>query len=286
MSIEIFQPKTLDEALGLRKSNTKATLLAGGTDLIVRMNKGSDIDGDIIDLSKLKELQGIVVHGDEVKVGSMVTFTQIEDSEILKEHVSILTQAASAVGSPQIRNKGTIGGNLCNANPAADLIPPLVCPEAKVELQSLDEKGKIKKRHVALEDFIVGRGWVSLKKNELLTWIIFSIPSKDASMNFKKIGRRNALAIARINGACIVRISDNKITDIKLSSGAMASAPGRLTIVEEYLKGKELNSKNLKKAGELASEHALKYVSGRPSKAYKLPVLSKFVGALITEACN
>ena len=281
MSRIFFQPKTLKEALEYRRNYYGAALLAGGTDIVVAIHKNKGPEGDIIDLSKIKELQEIQFIGDEIKIRPMVTFTDIADSKILNEKVHILCQAAMVIGAPQIRNRGTIGGNICNASPAGDMVPPLVCLEAKVELQSMGAEGDIQTRTIAVEDFITGNNKTLLERNEILTNIIFKIPLNDVNMSFKKIGRRNALAISRLNGACLLKMDNNKISTINLVIGSATSKPERFYAVEDYLAGKILDYEVLSQAGNLASDYVLKQTGRRSSSAYKLPVIARFTASLI-----
>lgn len=284
MSREFFQPKTLEEALNIRKDHVGASLLAGGTDVVVAMRKDNGPEGSIIDLSKIKELKEISIHEGEIKIGAMVTFTEIADSKVLRKNAEILCLAAETVGSPQIRNRGTIGGNICNASAAADVVTPLICLNAVVELQSVGIENIIQKRKMSLANFIIGNKKVALEKNEILTSVIFKALSPDILTSFKKVGRRNALAIARLNGACILEMDNKKIESISFALGAATSKPERFTGVENFLIGKDLTEEILKNAGSLASDYVLKQTGTRSSSAYKLPVIARFTASLIDDA--
>lgn len=281
MNRAFFQPGTVSEALECRRNHKGSTLLAGGTDLIASIYKNKEPEESIIDLSKIEELKEIQIQDDEIKIGAMVNFTGMEDSQTLNEKAKVLCRAARSVGSPQIRNRGTIGGNICNAGPAADLVPALVCLEAKVELQSMYAGGNIQKRLVALEDFITDKNQTLLEDSEILTNIIFKVPPDGVKSGFEKIGRRNALAVARINGACLLWMDNNIVSKINIVIGSVTSRPERYSTVEDYLKGKKLDYKVLKEAGILASNHVLKQTGGRSSSTYKLPVISRFTASLI-----
>lgn len=286
MSTEFYQPNNLFETLNYLKDHEGANLLAGGTDLVVAIHKDKCPEGNIIDLSKIQELKVIRVQSDEIKIGSMVTFTSIVDSEVLNKKAKLLCMAAEAVGSPQIRNRGTIGGNICNASAAADAVSALVCLDAKVELKSMDTKGTIQTRMIAISDFVVARGKTLLENKEILTNIVFKIPSDEIKMDFKKIGRRNALAIARLNGACLLKMDNNKVAQISFVLGSATSAPERIITVENYLTGKELTEEELKEAGTLASDYVLNRTGKRSSSPYKLPVIAKFTVSLIEDTLH
>ena len=281
MSSEFYQPENLNEALKYMRDNVGATILAGGTDLVVAMHKDKGPKKNMIDLSKVKELKKIQVQNDEIYIGPMATFTCIENSDILIKKVKLLCMASGAVGSPQIRNRGTIGGNICNASGAADLVTPLVCLQAKVELKSMITNGGIQRRIIDIEDFVVESGKTLLGKNEILTNIVLNIPADDIKMDFKKIGRRNVLSIARLNGSCLLKINNNKVTQINLVIGSATSKPERIFAVEDYLTGKKLNGEELKEAGILTSNIILKLTGRRVTSDYKIPVIARFTTSLI-----
>jgi Aerobic-type carbon monoxide dehydrogenase, middle subunit CoxM/CutM homologs len=281
---EYYQPDTLIKALQLRKDLEGSALLAGGTDLVVSLHNDRGPEGSIIDLSKIRELKGIELTGDNIRIGPMTTFTEISDSELLKGASPMLCQAAELVGSPQIRNRGTIGGNICNASAAGDGMTPLLCLDAEVELRSLSEDGSDGIRVISLEDFLIDSKKTARKDNEILTGILFKCPSSDTLTAFQKIGRRNALAIARLNGSCALCLKDNKIESIRFALGAATSKPERIKAVEELLTGIELTDELLKNAGKSASEYVLEKTGMRSSSSYKLPVIEKFTVSLIHKA--
>jgi len=196
----------------------------------------------------------------------------------------MLCEAAETVGSPQIRNRATIGGNICNASAAADGLTPLLCLDAEVELQSLAADGTVNTRLLSLEDFLIDSKKTALKENEILTGIFFKRSSSDTLSSFQKIGRRNALAIARINGCCALRINNNTIESIHFALGASTSKPERIRVAEEFLTGRELTAEVLSKAGKHASEYVFQQTGTRSSSSYKLPVIEKFTVSLIQAA--
>lgn len=283
MSRVFYQPDTLRSALEYRRDSELSFLLAGGTDLTIKMRKNQIPSGDIIDLSKVDELKEIYIKDKVIKIGAMATYAKILDSKILRKSANILCQSAETVGSSQIRNRATIGGNICNASPAADMFPPLVCLETSLELQSIDSDNVIHTRRISIEDFITGVNKTSLKPNEILTNIIFNIPSGNAKMSFKKIGRRNALVIARLNGACILYMKNNVVSKAAFVIGSASPVLRRFNVVENYLCGKELNNEILRHAGVLASNFVLEQAGTRSSVNYKVPAASRFTAALIED---
>jgi CO/xanthine dehydrogenase FAD-binding subunit len=281
---EFFQPDTLHKALQLRREVQGSVLLAGGTDLVVAMRGGGGPDGSIIDLSVIRELAGVETSGDQIRIGSMTTFTEIADSELLRKAAAVLCEAAETIGSPQIRNRATIGGNICNASAAADGLTPLLCLDADVELQSLDADGTVSTRVLPLEEFLVDSKKTALKDDEIMTGILFKKPAEDALSAFRKFGRRNALAIARLNGCCALQINGGAVGSVRFALGAATSKPERIRAVEEFLTGRILDTETLKAAGKLAAEYVLQQTGTRPSSGYKLPVVERLTVSLIQAA--
>ena len=284
MNNKYYQPTDLVTALEIKSQNSPLLVLAGGTDLVVEM-RDSAKDISIMSLSKVKELKDISENGHLIKIGAMVTFTEIAESSIIAQYAKAMGIAAASVGSPQIRNRGTIGGSICNANPAADIIPVLVCLEAVVSLLSIE--GTIAKhRQLPIEQFILGRHKTALNDNEILIGIEFAKMKPNAAISFEKIGRRKALAIARLNGACLVEKSAGKITKIIFSIGAATSAPYRSENLGDLFINKDLDAKSLKAAGEMVVSQITALTGVRKSSVYKYPVIDKLTAKLIQSAYN
>jgi CO/xanthine dehydrogenase FAD-binding subunit len=283
---EFFQPVALIKALQLRRDYEGSSLLAGGTDFVIAMHNDKGSEGSIIDLSKVSELKGIEAVGDRIRIGPMTTFTEISDSTLLRDTANMLCEAAESVGSPQIRNRGTIGGNICNASAAADGMTPLLCLDAEIELQSLDSDGAVNTLILSLEDFLVDSKKTALKGNEIMTGIFIKHPLADTLSSFQKIGRRNALAIARINGCCALRLNNDMVESIHFALGASTSKPERIRVVEEFLTGRELTAEVLSKAGKHAAEYVFQQTGTRSSSSYKLPVIERFTVSLIQAAAE
>ena len=184
---EYFKPSNLSEALELASEfGNNKRFLAGGTDLIVRLKDNLIKEDVIIDIKEVDELKGIKENGDEIEIGSLVTFTEIIESELINKYSPLLILAAKNIGSPQIRNKGTIGGNLCNASPAGDSIPPLMCEEARLILKS-----KERERVVKIEEFFIGPGKTCLNQDEILVKILVKKWKSSSIGYFNKLGQRN-----------------------------------------------------------------------------------------------
>lgn len=229
---EYFIPKNLNELFDILKVLGKnKKFLAGGTDLLVRIKDNLIKEDNIIDIKSINELKGITENEDKIEIGSLTTFTEIIESDLLNRHSLLLIEAVKKIGSPQIRNKGTIGGNICNASPAGDTIPPLFCLDAKLFLESATGV-----KTVDIEDFFIGPGKTILKDDEILTKIVIKKMDEDEYGFFNKLGQRNALTIA-ISSSCIkIKKLNGKIDDIKISLGSVAPTVVRAKNVEESIK--------------------------------------------------
>ncbi len=222
-----YQPLTVEEAIALlAKENTMAC--AGGTNLYVDRKHGKFLDKDYVSLDKLQELKQAWEGPDGWHIGSMVNFARAEKLSIAGG--SCLTTAASLVGAPQIRNRGTVGGNILSASPAADSVPALMALDAKVVLRSASGE-----RTADLDGFMKGPGKTDLQPGELMTEII--LPKAAGRSTFSKLGKRNALAIAVCNQAVYMETAEGKITEIRVAVGSVAPTAVRARHAEAMLKG-------------------------------------------------
>lgn len=224
----IFKANTLEECYAQLADGFK--IIAGGTDVVVKLNEGHIDNIDLVDISSVKELKGVSVDSGVVTIGAGTTFTEVIDSNIFPDNLLGFVDSLKSVGSPQIRNAGTIGGNICNGSPAADSIPPLVALEAKLLIGSKKEDREIK-----IDDFFLGKGKVALKEGELLKSISFVIPSEDLELRFYKYSLRNALSITLGSIAVLINVTDGLITKLNLASGGFSAYCQREPEIEEIL---------------------------------------------------
>lgn len=234
-----LHPQTVEETVQLlHEYGQRAKLLAGGTDLLIQLRKdgGSKELEAVINIAHLRELNYIKEDDEWIRIGANTTHAQVANSELILRDVQALADAARTVGSPQIRNRGTIGGNIINASPAADPVPVLVALEAVVTIQSV--RGS---REIPLTDIYVKPYQTNIASDELLTEIAFKKLPATARSAFIKLGRRNALAIARMNVAVIVdRDAEGVVRDIRIVPGSTMPRPGRVQGAEAVLLGQKL----------------------------------------------
>lgn len=262
-------PKTLQEACQLLvKARGKAKVIAGGTDLVIQLRNGDVRPQFLIDVSNLKELQGIEESDESLSIGAAVTHSEISQSPLIKEYAGILSKAAAEIGSPQIRNLGTIGGNIVNASPAADTIPPLLVLNAVGRVVS--QEGE---RDVPVSQLLRGPYETALASNEILTRISFKKLRKNTKGSFIRLARREAMAIARMSIALLAQMEEGVLKEIGIASGAVFPTPQRLEEVEEFLKGRSPDEALLKEASTKVSATMIRRSGVRSSTPYKAPVI-------------
>lgn len=249
----------------LHEYNENAKIIAGGTDVIIALRNEKITPKVLIDISKIGELRKIEVMDNRIIIGSAVTYTQVVESDLFNSNLYGFKKACRLVGSPQIRNKGTIGGNIANGSPAADSIPPLIALGAYLNISSI--RGD---RKLLLEDFFNDMKSNGLKADELLVSIEFDIPKKNQILGFSKLGLRKALAISRVTLSSLIGIDEDvNIESIRVASGSIGKYPMREKEVEEALIGKRFNSEILKVAVNSLQTSMDTRLVGRSTLPYK-----------------
>lgn len=261
-----FVPETVEEALEvLVEKGDDIEILAGGTDLLVDYYQRLYEVPGWLDLRELTSLQKIEKKEDKIEIGAMVTHAQLENSEIIKNKLILIKEAAAEVGSPQIRSRGTIGGNIVTASPAGDLLPPLLAYNAQLELMSA--KGR---EIIPAQDFFTGPKQTVIKDDQLLTKIIIPLPEKNTRGKFVKVGKRRALAISTLSLALLITVDkEQKIREIKAALGAVAPTPLALSELTEKLKGEKLKEIDINEAAEIAVNNISPIDDIRGTKEYR-----------------
>lgn len=273
---EVYKAKNFDEALNILEiKKSRAKVIAGGTDLIVEM-KNNKFDKEIlIDISDIKELKIIKEEGNIIKIGACTTFNDIINCDIISSNLYGLKKSSSLVGSPQIRSRATIGGNICNASPSADLIPPLLALDAIVCIQN-----KNYKRKAYLKDILLDKNHIDLYTNEILTYIEFEKPKKNQVLSFIKLGFRKSLSISKISSSVLLEIEENKFKNINIALGALNKTGIREYEVEKYLTGKTVEDENINKALDMLQDNVSENLKNRSSGEFK----SQAVKGVVKEA--
>ena len=247
----LVAPKALDEVLELlaREPGTWRPF-AGGTDLMVLLEAGKLAHKNYINIRHLKELRFIDVSDQHVTLGALTTYTDVQANPVLREEFPMLCQAASETGGLAIQNRGTLGGNIMNASPAADSPPALLAYDAALELLSANGS-----RWVSYEGFHTGYKQMIIRPDELLGRIRLPRTTRSLKHYYRKVGTRKAQAISKICFAAVIQTSDDEITDLRIALGSVAPIPIRCVETEASLRGQTI-SQPLLEAGrtELARE--------------------------------
>jgi len=261
-------PDSLRSALKEISVNQDAVIIANGTDMMPRIREeGLKVD-KLLDLSAIDgELSYINVEDNIVKIGAMTTVSQIASSDAFRGSLNAFYEIVSKFGGPQIRNRATIGGNICAASSSEDFIPLLLTLDASVVLQSVNGK-----RNVKLENFIIGKRMVARRNDEILTEIQFNRPSDDYLSGFEKVGRRNILIINLVNMAVLMSVNDKKFSDVRVALNRVSGkVPQRARATEEFLKGKKIDDDSVINQARYKLRDELKLTSDfRASADYRI----------------
>lgn len=281
---EYVQPKTIDEALSLlAKYKGKAKLIAGGTDLLPKM-KRREIKAPtyVIDLKGLPDLDYIKY--DEkggLAIGALTTIHAVEASPIIQQKFSVLAQAASSMASTQVRNRGTVAGNICNAVPSADSAPALLTLEARLKLMS--QKAE---RVVNIEDFFTGPNETVLTDTELLGEIqISNLPPKSRGV-YAKLTPRRSMDLAIVGVAAVVIPEDGVCKDIRIGLGAVAPTPIRAKRAEDTIRGQQVTKELIERSAKTAAEESCCIDDHRASAHYRMEMVKALVARAINQALS
>jgi aerobic carbon-monoxide dehydrogenase medium subunit len=267
MSLSVHHPATVAEAVGLAHAlGEGARFLAGGTDLVVQMNQKRVAPEHLIDLGSLKHLASIEERSDAITLGALSTHKAIERHQAFQGALLALAEAARLVGGHQIRNRGTVGGNIMNASPAADVVVPLLTLDAELTLQRVDNT-----RIVKLEDFLVSSGRTMRQEAELLTFIRFAKMPASTATSFLKAGRRRALEISIVCAAARLTLDAVRgvCRDARIALGAVGARTLRSHLAEQHLEGRAPDTNLLREAGRLAAQSCAPITDVRASAEYR-----------------
>lgn len=279
-SFEMVRPNSLEEAVQfLREHRGTAKLLAGGTDLIVRMKERSVTPEYVVDLKRIPGLAGISYDEEAgLRIGALTTIRDVERSEWIGRRFPNLTEGAGIIGSVQVRNRATIGGNLCNAAPCADTAPPLLCLNARLKIA-----GPEGERTVPLDEFFVGPGQTVLAQDEILTEIQVPIPPLRTGGAYTRHTTRRAMDIAVVGVGTAVTLGpeDGVCDEVRIALGSVAPIPLRARRTEEVLVGRRLTDKVLRQAGEIAAEEARPIDDVRGSAWFRAEIVKVLVRRMV-----
>lgn len=274
----IFAPKDLSELCYiLENKGDNYYILAGGTDLIIKIKNKKIVNYSIIEITKIKELKGFKEDDSNFYIGSLMTMTEIINKKRIKENLRSLYEAAYKLGSNQIRNLATIGGNVANASQSADCVLALFALDAKVKILDSMENEKI----VSIEDFIIGREKTILSQNEIIKEII--IPKNNGLNIFNKIGSRTGVTISKISCAMNFILNEDGNKDTRIFLGAVGVKPVRALDLEKVFANHDFKNINLEILQQTGFNEIEKAIPERSSKYYKRVAIQGLLEDMLEE---
>ncbi len=244
---EFVQATSLESAVR-SLADGEATPVAGATDLWVQKDSVPGRVGHrLVGIRRVPELGGLAEFDGRIRMGALVTLTEILESELLAAKIPVLPETAARFGSVQIRNVATVGGNIVNASPAADLVLPLLCLDAEVELASWTGTSIVTRR-MRLQELFVSPGQTRREPHELLTAVELELPAVDIELGFYKTGPRPALEIALVAMALAYRVVEGTLRHVRIAFGAVAPTPLRCARTERVLEGASVDELDIDRA--------------------------------------
>jgi xanthine dehydrogenase FAD-binding subunit len=272
---------SVQEAIQLLEQNPEARLIAGGTDVLVKLHKGKGQFAHLVDIHDLAELNFITrnAKGDLV-IGPLSCFTRVAESALIRKHIPILSEALLTIGGPQVRNMATIGGNLCNGVPSADSATPLIALNAVVTID-----GRNGRRQMPLEGFFLGPSRVALAPCEILTGITVTRANYEGyGGHFYKYAMRNAMDIATIGCSAVCKVQDGILADLRLAYGTAAPVPIRCKNAEDAVRGRRLSSALLDDVCEAVKDDVRPRTSWRATRDFRLQIIATLARRVVQQA--
>jgi len=262
--MNLLTPDTLVELQScLDHAHDDVSFISGGTDMILKFRETGFCQTTVVDLSGVSELKYIEEKEDEVVIGALTTLSTIVYSELLKDRAPMLCSAADQVGSTQIRNAATIGGNVANAFAGADLIPPLVALDATID--TLGKNGSV--RSLSIGDFLIGNRKNALLPGEVVSQVRFK--KQKGVQYFGKIGSRSRVTISKLNMAAFIEIEDSLVKSARVAFGALGSTAFLSDMTQAYLIGKRADTLDFSELSAVMTQQVDEAIPTRQSRIYK-----------------
>ncbi len=267
---EYKKANSVKEALALLAENKDAKLVAGGTDILIKLREGKEVFSSLIDIHGLEELKFVELTGDgDVRIGSGMTFSLLAENKTILKHTPIIAICASTVGGPQIRNVATIGGNLCNGAISADSIGGLLVLDAILEIEGMNGA-----KNIPITEFYLGPGKVSIAHTEILKSIIIKKPNyENYGYHYYKYAPRNAMDIATIGCAVACKINEDIIENFKIAFTVAAPTPKRCSAAENFAKGKKVSEETIKNIASIVIKDLNPRDSWRAPKDFRIHII-------------
>ena len=262
------EASSIKEAIEILKDNENAQIIAGGTDILIKTREGKSdyTQRDLIGITRIKELTEVYVEDDgTLVIGASSSFTKVEENPFIKENIPSLSIAVGSVGGPQVRNVGTIGGNICNGATSGDSASTLLALEAILEIEGIENR-----REIHISEFYLGPGKVALNHGDILVKIKIRKENYEGYKgHYIKFSPRKAMDIATLGCSILIKEKDGLIKDLKIAYGVAGPTPLRAIDAENYAKNKELSEETLENIGKECLKASKARDSWRASKAFR-----------------
>jgi len=279
----LYVPDTVEEALTLLADHPEAHIMAGGSDNLVKLRDGKLLGLEWVSIFGLDELRRITLDDDDtIRIGPLASFTEVARSPIVRGRVPSLAEAVLTIGGPQVRNVGTLGGNLCNGVPSADSASTCFAWDAEIELSTADAV-----RTLPIADFYITAGKVDLRPGELVTGVLVRRAAYQGWHGaYHKYAMRNAMDIATVNCSTTVRLSADRSTvaDARIAFGVAAPTPIRAPHGEEALRGRPVSQATVDAAAKAAIADTRARDSWRAGKAFREHMLAEIARRCLTQS--
>lgn len=278
---ELYEPDSIEDASRiLAKFRARGRIMAGGTDLLPELKRGQLNPAAVINLKKIKGLNKISFTRKEgLRIGAMVTWTQLLESKPVSRHYPLLRKAAEKMGSMQVRNVGTLAGNVAHASPAANGPMPLLVYEATCVIQG--PKGR---RVIPVGKIFGGVQKNTLLRSEILTEILVPLPPAGAKGTYYKFGLRQAMDLAVVGVGTLVKTNNGVFDEVRIALGAVGPKPFRAKKTEKLLKGGKVEDPLIREAGETAVVESAPITDIRASREYRIELIKELVYRAIKES--
>jgi len=274
-------PAGLDDALAALAGGN-ATVLAGGTDLMPQINAGKVAFRPILlNIRRIPELRAVEVSNGRITIGALVTINELKDNPLIAKAVPLLAEAADHFASDQVRNMGTIGGNVANASPAGDTLVPLLTLDAEVELAS-----GAGRRNVPMAEFFTGPGRTVRRPDELITGLSIPLPRLRTVSRFVKFGTRPALDISAVSIGFAATLESGRLSDVRVAFGAVGPTPIRGRATEAVLEGAALDPERIAKAAATARDEVKPIDDLRASAWYRRELVHNLLGKVLSDVVS
>lgn len=270
--VDYVRPSSIHEAAALLAGSSGALALAGGTDLVVARQAGKIDPACLVDISRIAGLDTIQDDAGGLRIGSMVTMTSLSRSPEVRALYPAIADAAGRMGCWQVRNLATLGGNLCNASPSAEMGPPLLIYDATALIQ-----GPAAEREIPMAGFFVGPGATVLERGELVTAVRVPAPPSGLRSAYERRAIRRSMDIPLVNAAVALRLNGDVIVEARVALGAVAPVPFRVPAAEEELVGNRLDANTIQAAADAACCPARPITDVRATAEYRLAMVEVLV---------